>query len=167
MTKHYQIKTASSLNLKLIQLAFAILIIAMAFTANAAGGGGGSSYTSGKANYFELPAPFTVNILDKRRMRFMQISINLMSMDADAIAAVQTHMAPIRHELLMLFTHRDISEVMGIQAREALRSEALQKVQGILTNLAHIDSKGEHTTEEGTKYLTGVQELLFTSFVIQ
>ncbi len=163
-----QLKTAPSLNLKRLQLTFAILIMAMIGTASAGGGGGGgASYTSGKANYFEIPAPFTVNILDKKRMRFMQISINLMSMDADAIAAVQAHMAPIRHELLMLFTHRDISEVMGIQAREALRTDALQKVQEVLLNLAKVDSAGEETTEEGTKYLTGIQELLFTNFVIQ
>ena len=97
----------------------------------------------------------------------MQIKISLMSMDADAIAAVEKHMAPIRHELLMIFTHRDISEVMGIQAREALRQQALTSVQEVLMKHAEIDSAGKNTTEEGTEYPTGVQELLFTSFVIQ
>ena len=56
---------------------------------------------------------------------------------------------------------------MGIQAREGLRQEALQKVQAVLMKHAEIDSAGKNTTEEGTEYPTGVQELLFTSFVIQ
>lgn len=166
MNNQTRSEAASNRHISFIQLSCAVLLMALAFSANAAGGGG-PVYTSGQANYYEMKAPFTVNILDKKRMRFMQIKISLMSMDADAIAAVEKHMAPIRHELLMMFTHRDISEVMGIQAREGLRQEALQKVQAVLMKHAEIDSAGKNTTEEGTAYPTGVQELLFTSFVIQ
>jgi len=153
---------------KLIQLGFAILMIALTFTANASSGGGeGNSYVAGHANYYDINPPFTVNVLDKDRLRFMQITVNLMAMDADTIPAVEKHMAPIRHELIMLFAHRDISEVMGIQAREELRKQALERVRHVLEQRAHIDSNGQGTTEDGKTYLTGVQELLFTSFVIQ
>ncbi len=134
---------------------------------SASGGGGGAAIADGKANYLTLEPAFVVNIIDGNRMRFMQLAIDLMSMDSHAIQAVQDHRAPIRHELLMLFAHRDISEVMGLKQREKLRQDALEKIQETLLKYADIDSTGTAETEDGHKYPTGVQEVLFTNFVIQ
>ncbi len=131
------------------------------------GGGGGADISDGKANYFTLEPAFVVNILDGQNMRFMQLALDLMSMDSKAIEAVQDHRAPIRHELLMLFTHRNMSEVIGLQQREKLRKEALELIQATLTKYADINSNGKAETEDGHKYKTGIQEVLFTNFVIQ
>ena len=140
----------------------------VSLTSYASGGGGGDAgITDGHANYFSLEPAFVVNILDGRNMRFMQLQLDLMSMDSHAIEAVQDHRAPIRHELLMLFTHRDISEVIGLQQREKLRQEALKRIQMTLVKYADIDSNGNAETEDGHKYKTGIQEVLFTNFVIQ
>jgi len=146
------------------------LILIMMFistTSFAAGGGGGPVITDGKANYLTLEPAFVVNIMDGRKMRFMQLSLDLMSMDSLAIQAVQDHRAPIRHELLMLFTHRDISDVIGLPQREKLRQDALERIQAALVKYASIDSNSKAETEDGHKYTTGIQEVLFTNFVIQ
>ncbi|HHJ80847.1 MAG TPA: flagellar basal body-associated FliL family protein [Candidatus Tenderia electrophaga] len=148
-----------------------IIMLAMIFISTAsygsASGGGGGAVADGQANYHTLRPAFVVNIIDGNNMRFMQLEIDLMSMDSHAIQAVQDHRAPIRHELLMLFAHRDISEVMGIKQREKLRQQALEKIQETLVKYADIDSDGTATTEDGHKYPTGIQEVLFTNFVIQ
>lgn len=147
-----------------------IIILALVFNSTAsyaAGGGGGAVITDGQANYLTLRPAFVVNIIDGNNMRFMQLEIDLMSMDSHAIQAVKNHRAPIRHELLMLFAHRDIAEVMGIKQREELRQQALEKIQETLVKYAEIDSDGTATTEDGHKYPTGIQEVLFTNFVIQ
>ena len=132
-----------------------------------AAGSSGPTFTNGKPNYFSMNPVFTVNILDGDDMRFMQIAIDLMSMDIEAINATQEHEAPIRHELLMLFAHRDITEVVGVQQREKLRQEALTRIQETLKKYAGIDSVGKDKTEEGQEYPTGIQEVLFTNYVIQ
>ena len=147
-------------------LALALMLISS--TSFASGGGGGSAaITDGKANYFTLEPAFVVNIMDGRNMRFMQLAMDLMSMDSEAIQAIQDHRAPIRHELLMMLAHRDISEVMGLQQREKLRKEALELIQATLAKYADIDSNGKAETEDGHKYKAGIQEVLFTNFVIQ
>ncbi len=144
-----------------------LILMLTCSTSYAAGGGSAPAITDGKANYFTLEPAFVVNILDGRKTRFMQLALDLMSMDSLAIQAVQDHRAPIRHELLMLFAHRDISEVIGLQQREKLRKEALEKIQATLSKYADIDSSGTAETEDGHNYPTGIQEVLFTNFVIQ
>jgi len=148
-------------------LILTLSLVSSAGYASGGGGGGDADISDGKANYFTLEPAFVVNILDGRNMRFMQLALDLMSMDSKAIEAVQDHRAPIRHELLMLFTHRDISEVIGLQQREKLRQEALELIQATLAKYADIDSNGKAETKDGHKYRTGIQEVLFTNFVIQ
>jgi len=146
------------------------LILIMLFistTSFAAGGGGGPVIADGKANYLTLEPAFVVNVMDGKKMRFMQLSLDLMSMDSHAIQAVQDHRAPIRHELLMLFTHRDISDIIGLPQREKLRQDALERIQTALLKYASIDSTSKAKTEDGHEYTTGIQEVLFTNFVIQ
>ena len=152
---------------QLSKIVFLALMLVSTSSFASGGGGGSASITDGKANYFTLEPAFVVNILDGQNMRFMQLALDLMSMDSKAIEAVQDHRAPIRHELLMLFTHRKISEVIGLQQREKLRKEALELIQVTLAKYADIDSNGKAETEDGHKYPTGIQEVLFTNFVIQ
>ncbi len=146
---------------------FALLALTSLGAYAAGGGSSGPAIVNGHPNYFTMKPVFVVNILDGDDLRFMQVAIDLMSMDAASIQAVQDHQAPIRHELLMLFAHRDITEVLGMQQREDLRKQALVRIQETLKKYANIDSAGKAKTEEGEEYLTGIQEVLFTSYVIQ
>ena len=152
---------------KLGKILLLSLMISSTTSYASGGGGGGAAIADGKANYFTLEPAFVVNIIDGNSMRFMQLAVDLMSMDSHAIQAVQDHRAPIRHELLMMFAHRDISDVLGLKQREKLRQEALEKIQETLAKYAEIDSSGTAETEDGHKYPTGIQEVLFTNFVIQ
>lgn len=130
-------------------------------------GGGGGGVATGKVNYFPIDPAFVVNIQDNNSLRFMQIGLNLMTMDAEVVEAVKKHMAPIRHELVMLFSSRDINEVLTAQAREKLRQEALVKIQGVLEHYADIPVTKKVKSEDGKEHPSSVQEVLFTSFVIQ
>jgi len=150
-----------------ISIALALVFTLSSPTIHASGGGSSSGITDGQANYFTLEPAFVANIIDGRKLRYMQVGLDLMSMDSHAIQAVQDHHAPIRHELLMLFTHLEISDVMGMQQREHLRQEALKRIQDTLLKYAGINSKDKVATDDGKKYRTGIQEVLFTSFVIQ
>ncbi|MDZ4262661.1 MAG: flagellar basal body-associated FliL family protein [Pseudomonadota bacterium] len=145
----------------------AILCVNVAVASGGGGGGAASGATTGKVNYLPLEPAFVVNIQDNQSLRFMQLSLNVMTMDAEVVAAVNKHMAPIRHALLMLFSSRNINEVLTTQARENLRQEALVKVQGVLEHYAHISVGSKVKDAEGKEFPSSVQEVLFTSFVIQ
>jgi flagellar FliL protein len=129
--------------------------------------GGSESIENGKTNYFTLEPAFVVNVLDGTNIRFMQVQLDVVSEDSAAIEALQDHHAPIRNNLLLLLADRNISEVLGLQQREKLRQEALHEIQKTLLKYADIKSDSSAKDGDGHKYPTGVQDVLFTSFVIQ
>lgn len=148
-------------------LLLALLASGTVHASGGGGGGGSGSATTGQVNYFPMEPAFVVNVRDNNYMRFMQVGINLMTMDAEVVAAVQKHMAPIRHELVMLFSSRDINEVRAIETREKMRQEALAKIQSVLEHYAGISPSKKVAGADGKEVPSSVQEVLFTSFVIQ
>lgn len=143
------------------------LLLAGGTAHGAAGGGGGKGIVDGQTNYFSIEPAFVVNVLDGRRLRFLQVGLDIVSQDSATIEAIQTHSAPIRHELLMLFTHQDVTDIQGRAPREALRQAALERIQATLLKYANIEPKSSATDKAGNSYPRGVQDVLFTSFVIQ
>lgn len=148
-------------------LAIALALACGAAQAVSSGGSGDGGIQDGKVNYHTIEPAFVVNIIDGNLLRFMQVAVDIVSMDSEAIAAIEDHRAPIRHELLMLFAHRHISEVLGPQQRQQLRRQALERIQATLAEYADIPSNAKQQDAEGNNYPTGVQDVLFTNFVIQ
>ena len=77
-----------------------------------------------------------------------------MARNQEAIEAVQAHMPVIRNNLLMLMGGRTLTDLTSREGKEALRAEALEEVQRILADNANLEG-------------SGVEELYFTSFVVQ
>ncbi len=144
-----------------------LLSIAISSNAFAISSSNSEGFTKGKPNYFDIEQPFVVNITDGARLRFLQISINLMTLEPKVVDAVHTHLAPIKHELIMLFAEQRYHEVVAKGAKEKLRQKALASVQHVLEEYAYIDPAREHSTGEGHIYNSSVQDLFFTSFIIQ
>lgn len=149
------------------QIRILLFFLLLASSTAHAVGGGAATIEDGKINYFTIEPAFVVNVVDGRKLRFLQVAVDIVSMDSDTIEAVQDHRAPIRHELLMLFAHRELSEVLGLQQREELRQAALQRIQEALLKYADIKPGATAKDKDGHQYPTGVQDVLFTSFVIQ
>ncbi len=144
-----------------------MLLFFLLLTSSTAHAVGGATIENGKTNYFTIEPAFVVNVVDGRQLRFLQVAVDIVSMDSNTIEAVQDHRAPIRHELLMLFAHRELAEVMGLRQREELRQAALQRIQEALLKYADIKPDATAKDKDGNKYPTGIQDVLFTSFVIQ
>jgi flagellar FliL protein len=85
-------------------------------------------------------------------VRFLQIGMDIMARDPAVIDAVQKHSPMIRNNLLLLISNRDYQKLMTREGKEELRGEALAEVKKIMTQ------------ETGK---AGVEDLLFTSFVVQ
>ncbi len=102
--------------------------------------------------YLPLEPPLVATFEDRSAVRFLQLTLEVMARDQDSIEAVQMHMPVIRNNLLMLMGGRTLTDLTSREGKEALRAEALEEVQRIL----------EANTGE-----SGVEELYFTSFVVQ
>jgi len=105
------------------------------------------------AQYVALDPAFVVN-LDSTfdGPRYLQVEVQLMTRDPEAVAALQTHAPAIRARLLMLFSQVRVEQIADRAGKEKLQAEALAEVHKLMSR------------ETGKK---SADELLFTSFVTQ
>ena len=106
----------------------------------------------GPPKYLALDPPLVVSFEDRSAIRFLQVTVEVMARDDDAIEAVTTHTPVIRNNLLMLMGGKTLTDLTSREGKEQLRADALAEVQRILTTFT-----GE----------SGIEDLYFTSFVVQ
>ena len=107
-----------------------------------------------KGSYISLNPPFVGNYaLDGGpRLRVYKADVAL-RVSSDAAAAVVKHHEPlIRNQLVALFTQQGVENMSNVEAKEALRQEALKQVQQVLES------------EEGRPL---VDDLLFNNLIVQ
>ncbi len=103
--------------------------------------------------YIALEPAFVVNFTGKKGgSRFMQATIQVMTRDPEIEKAVTDHMPVIRNSIVLLLSSLSVDDVAGIEGKEKLRAEVLEKIREILK---------KRTGKPG------VEEVYFTSFVIQ
>lgn len=108
---------------------------------------------AGPPIYQSLDPAFVVNIAaDNGRMRFLQLSVQIMSRDKKVIAAVKDNEPIVRNNLLLLFSNQKLADIATLQGKEDLRKRALAEVRGVL---------------DGQNAPSDVEALYFTSFVVQ
>ncbi len=112
-----------------------------------ASGGGGPT-----GPYFPLEPPFVTNLLEGKRLRFVQVKVQVLSHDSDAGGIISHHMPAVRDRLLMLFAKQDIEAIKEVPQREVLRQQAGEELRQLFQELVG-------------KPL--VEQVYFTDFVIQ
>ncbi|NGP52526.1 flagellar basal body-associated FliL family protein [Thioalkalivibrio sp. XN8] len=104
------------------------------------------------AQYLALDPPLVVNFAAGGKLRYLQVSVEVMSRDGAAIETVQRHTPAVRNALIALFSERDYEALLTRDGKEALRQEALEVIRQELTLLT-----GEPQAED----------VYFSSFVMQ
>lgn len=149
-----------------------VIVLAAAIAAAAAGGGvyffaGGESADAASekgadakhaapkapAVYVKFDPPFVVNFEAKGLMRFLQVSIDIMTRDPVTADLLKQHDPRLRNDLLMLFGSQTYDKISTREGKEQLRNEALQTVAKVIA--------GEGGDPKN------VEQLYFTSFVMQ
>jgi flagellar protein FliL len=103
--------------------------------------------------YLALDPPFVVNFESEQLVRFLQITVQLMSRDPATIELLKSNDPVIRNDLLMLFANQKYTVLATRDGKEALRGEALASVRKVLT------AGGGHPER--------LEAVYFTSFVMQ
>lgn len=146
-----------------------VIILCSVLAAGAAGGGvyfmsankGGDAQASDEAEskpkqpatYLKFDPPFVVNFQNRGTMRFLQVSVEVMTRDSATAELIRLHDPKLRNDLLMLLGSQTYETISTREGKEKLRGEALQVVHDVIT-------------AEGGKP-EKVEQLYFTSFVMQ
>jgi flagellar FliL protein len=145
-----------------------LLLIGIALVVLLAGGGGAAWWFSSRAPhkaeppkaavvappvYLALDPPFVVNFESEQLVRFLQVTVQLMSRDPGTIELLKANDPVVRNDLLLLFANQKYTVVSTREGKEALRTEALADVRKVL------GTAGGHPER--------LEAVYFTSFVMQ
>lgn len=105
------------------------------------------------ALYVEFDPPFVVNFEAKGLMRFLQVSVQVMTRDQPTADLIKQHDPMLRNDLLLLLGNQSYETISTREGKESLRQEALKVVAKV------IEGEGGDPKR--------VEQLYFTSFVMQ
>ena len=109
--------------------------------------------TPDPAHYYALDPAFVVNLpFNFDGPRYLQVDVQLMTRDPQALEKIRANAPAIRARLLMFFSQTDPSQITDRAGLEALQNDALSEVQELMKS------------ETGSN---SAEALLFTSFVTQ
>ncbi len=103
--------------------------------------------------YLALDPPFVVNFEAEQMVRFLQVTVQLMSRDPHTIELLKSNDPVVRDQLLMLFGNQKYEVLSTREGKESLRKQALESVRTV------ISGAGGHPDH--------VEAVYFTSFVMQ
>ena len=110
----------------------------------------------GESYYLALEPPFIVNFVYKDTLRYLQMTLSVMSHEPKILEQVTHHMPAIRHRLIMLISNKTFNELNGEDSKEVLREEMLLEIRNIIQaeqNKAHNPGR--------------VEAVYFTGYVMQ
>lgn len=105
------------------------------------------------AEFVKLDPPFVVNFEAKGLMRFLQVTVEVMTRDPTTLELIKKNDPMIRNDLILLFSNQRYETLSTREGKEQLRQEALQVVKDVIAAEGGNDEK--------------VEQLYFTSFVMQ
>ncbi len=104
------------------------------------------------AQYHALEPAFVVNLADTDAVRYLQADVQLVTRDADTLAAFDAHAPAIRNRLLLLFGQQSALQLGQRSGKERLQQAARDEVRALL--------KAESAPAQ-------VEAVIFTSLVTQ
>jgi flagellar FliL protein len=108
---------------------------------------------NGPALYVALDPPFVVNFEAEQLVRFLQVTVQVMSRDPLMIDLIKTNDPVVRNDLLLLLGNQSYATISSREGKEKLRLEALEAIRKVVKSAG---GKPE-----------AVEAVYFTSFVMQ
>lgn len=103
--------------------------------------------------YMALDPPFVVNFDSEQTVRFLQVTVQLMSRDPATIDLLKANDPVVRNNLLLLFGNQKYAELSTRAGKEALRAQSLASVREVIGAAGGRPEK--------------LEAVYFTSFVMQ
>ena len=79
--------------------------------------------------YFPLAPAFVVNYEHDGRVRYVQMELQIMSYQQEALDKVEVNMPAVRNSLIMLFGAQSFDELRTVEGKEKLRQDVKSTIQ--------------------------------------
>jgi flagellar FliL protein len=107
-----------------------------------------------KPIYHAIDPAFVVNLHEAgKRLRFMQVSVQVMTRDAAVVSALEGNGPPVRDAMIMLLAHQPREAMASQQGLAQVQQDAQRALQAVLAKFAGLEQ--------------GIEAVYFTDFVIQ
>ena len=103
--------------------------------------------------YINLDPPFVVNFESESIVRFLQVTVDVMTRDPEVEKLVKDNDPRVRNDLLLILGNQSYESVSTLEGKEALRQRCLESVRVIIKEMGG----------DATK----IEALYFTAFVMQ
>jgi flagellar FliL protein len=103
--------------------------------------------------YIALDPPFVVNFESDQQVRFLQVTMQLMTRDPATVELLKSNDPVVRNDLLLLFGGQKYAVISTREGKESLRQQTLTAVRKVVANAGGKPEK--------------VEAVYFTSFVMQ
>jgi flagellar protein FliL len=103
--------------------------------------------------YIALDPPFVVNFEAEQLVRFLQVTVQVMTRDPEASEIVKSNDPVVRNDLLLLLSNQHYDTISSAAGKEKLRTQALASVRKVVANAGGKADK--------------IEAVYFTSFVMQ
>jgi len=103
--------------------------------------------------YITLDPPFVVNFEAESMVRFLQVTIGVMTREPAVETLVKDNDPRVRNDLLMILGNQNYASVSTAEGKEALRTRCLEAIRTIVKEMGGDPKK--------------VEALYFTAFVMQ
>jgi len=119
------------------------------------------------AFYYSLQPAFVVNFEEKTQAAYLQIEMQLMVSDKTVNDQITKHMPFIRNNILLILSSQKYEEVRTRQGKEKLQGEVLDAVRAIVGGAMKEELEKESETKIDDKDVPNVEQVYFTSFIMQ
>jgi flagellar FliL protein len=119
---------------------------------------------------FMVLDPFTVNLQREDGDQFLQIGITLKVASPELADKARQRLPEIRSRLVFLLSSKRASELLPIEGKRKLAQEIMSETNAILGgqhNAAAPETESAPAAERPAAAGGGIQDVLFTSFIIQ
>lgn len=103
--------------------------------------------------YVNLDPPFVVNFEAEAAVRFLQVTVGIMTRDPHTEALIKGNDPRVRNDMLMILSGQTYASVSTTEGKEALRQKCLEAARTIVKEMGGEPEK--------------IEALYFTSFVMQ
>jgi flagellar FliL protein len=103
--------------------------------------------------YVALDPPFVVNFEGDQLVRFLQVTVQIMTRDPATVELLKANDPVVRNDLLLLFGNQKYEVLSTRDGKEKLRTEALAAVRHVVQGA---NGSADH-----------IEQVYFTSFVMQ
>src|SRR6185369_7832831 len=93
----------------------------------------GEEAAKAPAVYVALDPPFVVNFEAEQLVRFLQVTVQVMSRDPLTVELIKTNDPVVRNDLLLLLGNQSYQTISSREGKEKLRLHALDAVRKVVT----------------------------------